>query len=83
MTYTILCYSLACVYVYICMNAYTQCSNILLLWTVNIGWERTVYTVTESTSVEVCGIIYSTILSRTVTVVVQSQDGTAGMFVLM
>ena len=49
--------------------------------TVEIGFERTVYTVTETEgSVEVCGIIYSSVLSRTVTVRVESSDGTAGTY---
>jgi len=47
-----------------------------LLSTVDIGWERTVYTATESNSVEVCGIAYS---AKPVTVVVYSQDETAGI----
>ena len=71
---------LARIHICVCVH----CATIYyLLSTVDIGWERTVYTVTESTSVEVCGIIYSTILSRTVTVVVQSQDGTASTYVLV
>lgn len=49
---------------------------IVLCTAISVGWERTVYTATESNSVEVCGIAYS---AKPVTVVVYSQDGTAGI----
>ena len=39
------------------------------------------YTVTESSSVEVCGVT-SEVLSRTVTALIRSQDGTAGIVLL-
>ena len=46
-----------------------------------LGFERTVYIVTEiEGSVEVCGMIYSSVLSRNVTVRVESSDGTAGTY---
>ena len=36
------------------------------------------YTVTESSSVEICGVT-SEVLSRTFTLLIHSQDGTAGI----
>ena len=43
-----------------------------------VGWEETMYTVTESSSVEICGVT-SEVLSRTFTLLIHSQDGTAGI----
>ena len=43
---------------------------------ISVGWESTVYTATESNSVEVCAVAYS---AKPVTVFVYSQDGTAGI----
>ena len=44
-----------------------------------IGWERSIYYTNETYgSVEVCGIVYNMLLSRSETVRVETSDGTAG-----